>query len=213
MSDAIAPGIRQRLERKEQLSKQLASSADVGAKLTALRRWQAQRLDTTYADLRAEPQYLPAMFVLTDALELELLTLELDASVAAQLRALPIDESSYAAAYRAANRREARARQIDLVVGLARRLSELVRHKWIGAVLRLARAPAQAAGFAVLQSFLERGFAAFAGLRDVNRFIATIETRERALMERLFVGNVDPFAGLDPPSGRDQGLTRWQRSL
>jgi hypothetical protein len=233
MSRDIAKSVRLRLEAKERLTTRLAADPSLAATLTALRRWQAERLATTYADLRAESRYRPAlefflsdlygthdfsprdhdlhrawrlmettlpqpaMVVLADALELELLTLELDANVAAKLRGSSVDDASYAAAYRAADRRADRVRQIDLVVGLARRLSEVVRYAWIGSVLRLARAPAQAAGFAVLRSFLERGFAAFADLDDASRFVRAIDERERLLMERLFAGDPNPFTTIE----------------
>jgi hypothetical protein len=233
VSAAAAQAIRERLEQKERLAARLTSDAGLAPALAELRHWQTQRLSATYADLRAEARYRPAldfflsdlygthdfsprdrdlrrawrlmestlpspaMMVLADALELELLTLDLDSAVAASLRGAVVDSASYASAYRAADRRADRVRQIDLVVGLARRLSDVVRHAWIGRVLRLARGPAQAAGFALLQSFLERGFTAFAGLDDAQNFVNTIDRRERELMERLFASEPNPFESLD----------------
>jgi hypothetical protein len=138
----------------------------------------------------------PAMEILRDALELEVLTLELDAAVAAGLGSAAIDPERYAAAYRAAGRAAERERQIWLIVDLARRLARVVRRAWIGRLLRLARAPAEAAGVSVLQNFLERGFEAFSRLGDATQFIGAIDSRERRLMQRLFAGEPDPFAGL-----------------
>jgi hypothetical protein len=48
------------------------------------------------------------------------------------------------------------------------------------------RKPAQAAGLGALQHFLETGFDAFAGMRQVDRFLATIQNRETALAEAMF---------------------------
>lgn len=141
-----------------------------------------------------------AMEILHDALELEVLTFELDTAVAAAIGCEKIDPQRYATAYRTVGRRADRERQIDLIVDLARRLGRMVHHAWIGRLLRLARRPAEAAGFAMLQSFLERGFDAFRQLGDATDFIAAIEARERGLMERLFSAAPEPFAGLQQPS-------------
>ena len=56
------------------------------------------------------------------------------------------------------------------------------------------RRPARAAGFAALQSFLERGFAAFRKMGGAGAFLATIDERERRLMEAIFGGESAPFA-------------------
>ncbi len=127
-----------------------------------------------------------AMRVLGDALDLELLSLELDCAVARALRTAVIDADSYAEAYRAANRQVDRARQLELIGSLARRLADVVTHPWIGQLLRIARPAALAAGFGVLQDFLERGFTAFKTLGDASTFIAAIEAREGLLSRRLF---------------------------
>ncbi len=55
-----------------------------------------------------------AMRVLGDALDLELLSLELDCAVARALRTAVVDSDSYAEAYRTANRQVDRARQLEL---------------------------------------------------------------------------------------------------
>jgi hypothetical protein len=55
------------------------------------------------------------------------------------------------------------------------------------------------AGFAALQDFLERGFAAFRKMHGATEFLSTIDRRERALMERIFAGDDAPFG--DPLEG------------
>jgi hypothetical protein len=152
-----------------------------------------------------------AMEILRDALELEVLSLDLDARIAAALGPAPIDAQRYADAYRCAGRPAERERQIELVVDLARRLSQVVRHAWIARVLRLARKPAEAAGYDVLQSFLERGFAAFRQLGDASQFIAAIDSRERRLMQQLFANAPAPFAGLPLDATRVVGVADARR--
>ena len=50
------------------------------------------------------------------------------------------------------------------------------------------RGPAQAAGLAALQQFLERGFDTFRSLRGAAGFLQTVAERERAQAMRLFNG-------------------------
>ena len=129
-----------------------------------------------------------ALEVLGSALELQVLAAQLDQAMAAQLGPLPLSWPTYAAAYRAVGRPDARRRQIELVVMIGEDLERLVRHEWLALALRAARAPARLAGFAALQDFLERGFAAFRKLPDARRLLSTIEDRESRLSAALFSG-------------------------
>src|SRR5208283_3051409 len=70
-----------------------------------------------------------------------------------------------AAAYRAADRAADRERQIDLIALLGQALDKLAQIRFIGVTLKLMRPPAQLAGLVELQSFLERGYAAFGAMR------------------------------------------------
>ena len=116
------------------------------------------------------------------------------------LRTAVIDSGSYAEAYRAANRQVDRTRQLQLIASLARRLADVVTHPWIGQLLRIARPAALAAGFGVLQDFLERGFTAFQTLGDASTFIDVIETREGLLSRRLFTMQSE-VSSTTPPQG------------
>jgi hypothetical protein len=123
---------------------------------------------------------------LAHALELQALTLELDLRVARQLTGGPqLSAAEYRRAYRTCGDRPARERQIDLVVIIARALEHLVRQPSIEVLLRMSHLPATLAGFGTLQSFLERGFAAFRSVADSETFIRCIEERERAFMNEL----------------------------
>jgi len=59
--------------------------------------------------------------------------------------------------------------------------------------VRLARGPAHAAGFGLLQEFLERGLDAFEAMHGAQEFLGTVRTREQRAMERLMAGEADPF--------------------
>ena len=127
------------------------------------------------------------------AIELEVLSQELDADVTRALPAGPITVETYADAYRRAGRRPDRERQIALMNEIGSYLDHVVRKPIIRALVRLARGPAHAAGFGLLQEFLERGLVAFEALHGADGFLAIIHEREWRSMERLFAGTDDPF--------------------
>jgi hypothetical protein len=137
-----------------------------------------------------------ALQALERAIALEILSQDFDLEMA---RVLPAGQAitgpAYADAYRAVGRRIDRERQIDALVGLGAYLDTLVRKPGLGLLVRLARGPAHAAGFAALHDFLERGFAAFGRMKGAEPFLATIRTRETLLLERAFGGDPDPFGG------------------
>jgi hypothetical protein len=133
-----------------------------------------------------------------DALELDLLSHQLDLRVAHALpaavqRGAPLDAAAYARAYRSAGTPRERARQIDLLMVVGRDLEHVVRVPLVYGVLKLARGPAGRAGLGALQSFLERGFAAFKAMGKADEFLAAIERQERDVSRRLFDGDPSPF--------------------
>jgi hypothetical protein len=127
-----------------------------------------------------------AMAVLGQAIELDVLTLELDHALVRALAAGAVSEVTYTAAYRAADDRAGRTRQIDLIVGIGGDLSRIVRRVWLGPLLQAAHAPAHAAGFGALQDFLERGYAAFRTMDEPDRLMKAIAERETMFMRSLF---------------------------
>jgi len=146
-----------------------------------------------------------ALEVLGCALELQVLTAQLDQAMAGQIGSGPLNWATYATAYREVGRADARRRQIDLVVTIGRHLERLVRRDWMALALRAARVPANLAGFGALQDFLERGFAAFRRLRDSQRVLSAIQDRESRLSAALFSGaevpaDVAGVAGAPPAS-------------
>lgn len=133
-------------------------------------------------------RFLPAaaLRALAGAFEVHVLTIELDAATAARLRSPGlVDDAAYAAAYRAAGRRQDRDRQITLIGEIGTLLDSLAHRPEVGLAIRLARGPAHAAGYGQLQDFLERGYDAFRRLDGAGEFLAAIDGRERELMNRL----------------------------
>jgi len=139
-------------------------------------------------------RFLPAaaLDALAGAFELHVLTIELDADTAECLQEPGrVDVEAYAEAYRRAGRQSDRDRQIRLIGDIGTLLDGLAHHPEVGLAIRLARAPAHAAGYGQLQDFLERGYAAFRDLKGAADFLAIVDQRERRLMQRLFAGFSD----------------------
>jgi len=146
---------------------------------------------------RALPTSLLA--VLAKAIELDLLTVELDRAMLPQLADGAITEATYAAAYRNLGREADRKRQIALTLSIGEDLERLVRDRWIRLALRAAAMPARAAGFGVLQGFLEHGFAAFRRMENAQPLLIAIGERETRLMEGLLrdAAAADPVTGTE----------------
>lgn len=145
----------------------------------------------------AMKRLLPAAVLGTvaSAVELNALSQELDR---AMIDALPssgerFSVADYCAAYRQARQYDGRERQIRLIGQVGGALDRYVQKPMLRGALRVMRTPAQVAGLAGLQDFLERGFAAFATMRGAVLFLTTIQSRETALYEAIVEGADDPF--------------------
>ena len=131
--------------------------------------------------------------VLGETLELQSLTAELDHAMIDVLAPGEVTPESYSDAYRAVGRPGERRRQIDLIISIGAGLDRAVHHPLTGIALVAARIPAYAARFGELQSFLERGYAAFRDMGGASALLDIIHERETQLMEALFRGDPEPF--------------------
>jgi hypothetical protein len=118
--------------------------------------------------------------------ELHALSEQLDSQMARTLPDPPWERADYIRAWQAVGQPQARARQLELALMLGRQLDGYTRSRWLRQTLRMMRAPARAAGLAALQTFLERGFDTFAGMRGAAPFLDQVQQHEQALMNRLF---------------------------
>jgi hypothetical protein len=138
------------------------------------------------------------LHAIADTLQLAVLSHAFDLRMAEALSqrvASPeaIDAKSYGEAYRAVGRPRLRRRQIRLIQSVGLILDRAVSTPFIGSLLRMSRGPARAAGLHDLQSFLERGFAAFKKLDGAQRFVDEIARRELQVSDRLFARHPRPF--------------------
>lgn len=138
------------------------------------------------------------------AVRLDCLSEELDAALIVALRArgaagapLEIDGLRYAAAFRECASRTDRERQIALAGEIGAALDALARKRLIAKAVEMMRGPAHAAGLGDLHEFLERGFLAFRHMQGAAEFLATIDRRERRILDRLFGSDPEPFRAVD----------------
>ncbi|MGE5090332.1 MAG: FFLEELY motif protein [Candidatus Levyibacteriota bacterium] len=140
---------------------------------------------------------LPAKVTATvaTAVELNALSQDLDRALVDALvaRDAGFSVADYCAAYRRMGQYDRRTSQIRLVGDVGIALDRYVQMPMLRGALKLMRKPAQAAGLGALQNFLERGFAAFARMDGAVEFLATIETRERAIHDAIVAGSNAPF--------------------
>ncbi len=168
-----------------------------GARDFAQRDREALRVVPKLARLLPER----AVETMAHGVELDALSEALDARVAEHLRAR-IDAASYCAAYvaagtlRSANSRSGRSDEIG------RSLERLARVPLLSTMLHMMRGPAEAAGLGHLHRFLATGFDAFQSMGAAGTFLEAVRTRETALMQRVFDGEIP--RGVDRPRrGRD----------
>jgi len=136
------------------------------------------------------------LLTLAEAFELQSLSLDLDMDMTEVLLEFGWNELNtkrYGEIYRACGRLIDREQQIELIRRLGLELNELVHHRLVMLLLRTLRGPARAAGFGLLQSFLENGLNAFRTMGDGTNFIKTIWKRESDIMDRLNAGDENPF--------------------
>ncbi len=139
---------------------------------------------------------VPAIESLTQALELHTLSMGLDRQLIDVLTgelgvelgpdAHTLTPELYAEGYRLCDNYDERQRQIQLAIDSALALEAAVKRRMLYATVKVARGPAKAAGFGELQSFLERGLAAFKKMKGSHRFLDALAAREQHVLEALF---------------------------
>jgi len=205
------------LQRVHRLHEERAGNPILAGALDRLADWQARRLRMTYADLAADPRYTAAVLFFQNDLYgavdysrrdadlarvvpmmvkvLNGLSQELDRVLLSRLSRADgyFTVAEYCKAYRRAGNFPLRHRQIKLIGDIGGALDRYVGKPLIRTALAMMRRPARMAGFAVLQDFLERGFAAFHAMGGAQTFLQTIETRETQILEAIVSGVSDPF--------------------
>lgn len=136
------------------------------------------------------------LLALAEAFELQSLSLSLDMDMTTELRNTgwkELDTTRYGEIYRACGRQADRETQVEQIRCLGLELNKLVHHRLVLWLLKTLKGPARAAGFGLLQAFLEQGLTAFRVMGDGTEFIDTIYNREKKIMHRLLAGDKNPF--------------------
>ena len=125
------------------------------------------------------------LLVLAEAFELQSLSLQFDIDLAWRFKTTGSSElnmARYDEIYRENGKLSERKQQIELICRLGQQLNKLVHHRLVMMLIRMLRGPALAAGFGLLQSFLENGLKAFKIMGDCTEFIDAIRHRETEFM-------------------------------
>lgn len=128
------------------------------------------------------------------ALELDVLAEEFDQAIATRLAGAALNDTTYASAFRAVDRRADRLRQVELMREVGKGLGRVVKKPLIYTTLKMLRGPATLAGLGEIHRFLEAGFSAFRHMNGAAHFLETIAERETILIERLLDRHPEPFA-------------------
>lgn len=102
----------------------------------------------------------------------------------------------YAEAYRLCDNQAERAYQIDLTQDVLRQVSDWARHRVVSIAMKMAKVPAQRAGWVETYDFLERGYEACRRLKEAQFFVETIAQREKGLLDLIYAGDVTGFKKL-----------------
>ena len=143
----------------------------------------------------------PTIQLLTETVELNGMTAALDDRL---LRVLvdqlgvtdALTAELYAEAYRICDNYAERLRQIELIRSILSQVGEGARLRVVGAAMKLAKAPAQKAGWSGVYDFLDAGRHAFAQMRDVRTFVEAIASRETRILDFLYAADVQGFGEL-----------------
>jgi hypothetical protein len=99
---------------------------------------------------------------------------------------LEFDEPIYEHVYRVADNYDLRRNQIDLVLVALGNVHRLGRKRFLGLALQSTQMLAHAIGMSEIHHFLWQGYQAIQPVRDMTRFLTTIETRERERLDRIY---------------------------
>jgi hypothetical protein len=146
---------------------------------------------------------LPAQMIqgLTETVELNSLTNTLDNRLVRVLvEQLGVTDTItpelYVEAYRLCDNYTERVRQIDLTRSILMRVGAGARRKRVGVAMKLAKVPAQRAGWIDLYDFLQRGRQAFRQMKDVKTFVDTIARREMNILDLIYAADLQGFEKL-----------------
>lgn len=160
------------------------------AKDFSQRDYDAEQLHAVLA------RFLPdvALRLLADTIHLNRMSSRLDDQLIGVMDPEgPITPDSYARGYLDCDNYAERREQIELLARTLREAALAARSAVFVISLKLARLPAQRAGWDELYDFLLRGYQACRPMRNVSYFVDTIHQRELSILDNIFAGMLNPF--------------------
>jgi len=145
-------------------------------------------------------KWLPESLLMTasNLVELNLLTQQLDESLAVALHEhFPdeeISERAYTQCYPKAALITLRQRQLELVDRVGDLLDRHAGNPILRFSLNVSERPAKKAGLHALHSFLTRGLEAFGAMDDVQTLMRTLIQREQTILSRIYSNHATPFS-------------------
>lgn len=85
---------------------------------------------------------------------------------------------------------EQRIQQINMVEAVGKSLCMLVKIPFLTTTLKVMRLPAKLANVYSLHEFLETGFTVFKETKNPEKFVETLISRERQILEQIFSKNI-----------------------
>jgi len=142
---------------------------------------------------------LKALETIAAAAKLNAHVLEVNLGIFRRLQVdgvLPVEitDRAYCVACREASTLDECLGLVHLATNLGGTLGTLIKVPLLGTMLRAMRVPAHAAGFGVLQEFLESGYTTFKEIPDVDHFLTEIEIRMTEVFGMIYTKSLD---GLD----------------
>ncbi len=97
-----------------------------------------------------------------------------------------LDERNYGTIYKSCHNYDQRVYQINLMLEATKHIYAVSRMWMIGLTLKAVNTAAHLAGYGKIVDFLSRGYKAFRNVKNIEHFLQAVETREKALNNRLF---------------------------
>jgi len=96
------------------------------------------------------------------------------------------DMETYGVLYQSCDNYKQRVFQINLMLEATKHIYAVSRMWMIGLTLKAVNTAAHLAGYGKIIDFLSHGYEAFRNVKNIDYFLQTVETREKALNNRLF---------------------------
>ena len=125
---------------------------------------------------------------IAQGITLDALTETLDTTIALNL-GTNFSYEQYISAFKNLTTKEQRLQQINMVEAVGNSLAMLVKIPFLSTTLKMMRIPAKLANVYSLHEFLETGFTVFKETKNPEKFVETLISREKQILEQIYSEN------------------------